>query len=313
MIEPKVLDLNAIIRDSTAMLRRLIGDDILLETHLDGLLGQVTVDPNQIQQVIMNLAVNARDAMPDGGTFDIETLNVEPGKDDDAAISPSGLPGRFVLMTVTDTGHGIDEAIQKQIFEPFFTTKGVGKGTGLGLSTVYGIVRQNGGWIDVWSEVGVGTTFKIYLPRIDACPVIAPQGTGATAEGGTETILLVEDQKALRSFTKAALRQYGYRVVEASDGQEALLIATHQLEPIDLLLTDVVMPGMNGKELSIRLKERHPSMKALFMSGYAGDVIAERGVLNPGVAFLHKPFSRAELARKVRGVLDDSFGSEVQL
>jgi PAS domain S-box-containing protein len=303
VIEPKVLDVNAIIRESTVMLRRLIGDDIVLETHLDGSLGQVMADPDQIHQVIMNLAVNARDAMPDGGALDIETLNVELTREDGAADHSERDPGRYVLMIVTDTGHGMDETIRKQIFEPFFTTKGVGKGTGLGLSTVYGIIRQNGGWIDVWSEVGVGTTFRIYLSRIDACPGAERKGISAPTEGGGETILLVEDQKEVRSFAKAALRQHGYPVLEASDGDEALSVAKQHLGQIDLLVTDVVMPGLNGKELSERLEELRPNLKVLFISGYTADVISNRGVLDPGVAFLHKPFGQEELARKVREVL----------
>jgi PAS domain S-box-containing protein len=306
VIEPKVLDLNAIIRESTVMLRRLIGDDIVLETHLDGSLGQVIADPDQIHQVIMNLAVNARDAMPDGGALDIETLNVELTREDGAAGSPERTPGRYVLMTVTDTGHGMDETIRKDIFEPFFTTKGVGKGTGLGLSTVYGIIRQNGGWIDVWSEVGVGTTFRMYVRSIDACPVAERKVMSAPTEGGGETILVVEDQKAVRSFAKAALRQHGYPVLEACDGDEALSVAMEHLGQIDLLLTDVVMPGLNGRELSKHLKQLYPHLKVLFISGYTADVIAYRGVLDPGVAFLHKPFGQEELARKVREVLDTS-------
>jgi PAS domain S-box-containing protein len=306
VIEPKALDLNAVIRESTVMLRRLIGDDIVLETHLDGSLGQVIADPDQIHQVIMNLAVNARDAMPDGGALDIETLNVELGLEDNTTSYPGRISGRYVLMTVTDTGHGMNETIQKEIFEPFFTTKGVGKGTGLGLSTVYGIIRQNGGWIDVWSEVGVGTTFKIYLPRIDACPEAERKVIIASSEGGGETILVVEDQKAVRSFAKTALRQHGYQVIEASDGDEALSVAKQHSGQIQLLVTDVVMPGLNGRELSIRLKELCPNLKVLFISGYTADVIANRGVLDPGVAFLHKPFGPEELAQKVREVLDAS-------
>jgi len=303
VIEPKVVDVNALIRESTLMLRRLIGDDILLETHLDSSLGQVMADPDQIHQVIMNLAVNARDAMPDGGALDIETLNVELGKDDIAAIHPSGIPGRYVLMTVTDTGQGMNETIRKHIFEPFFTTKGVGKGTGLGLSTVYGIMRQNGGWIEVWSEVGIGTAFKVYLPRIDACAV-EEEEMRLSVGGGGETILVVEDQEAVRSFAKAALRQHGYQVIQASDGDKALSVVKLHSEQIHLLLTDVVMPGLNGRELSERLKELRPNVKVLFISGYTADVIANRGVLDPGIAFLHKPFSQEELARKVREVLD---------
>jgi len=303
VIEPTVLDVNAIIRESTVMLRRLIGDDIVLETHLDSSLGQVMADPDQIHQIIMNLAVNARDAMPDGGALDIETLNVELTREDGADDRGERDPGRYVLMTVTDTGHGMDETIQKQAFEPFFTTKGVGKGTGLGLSTVYGIMRQSGGWIDVWSEVGVGTIFKMYLPSIDACQVAERKGISASTEGSGETILLVEDQKEVRSFAKAALRQHGYPVLEAFDGDEALSVVKQHLGQIDLLVTDVIMPGLNGKELSERLKELRPNLKVLFISGYTADVIANRGVLDPGVAFLHKPFGQEELARKVREVL----------
>jgi PAS domain S-box-containing protein len=306
VIEPKLLDLNAIIRESTVMLGRLIGDDIVLETHLDDLLGQVMADPDQIHQVIMNLAVNARDAMPNGGALDIETLNVVLGKEDGPGGHPERNPGRYVLMTVTDCGQGMDPSIQKDIFEPFFTTKGVGKGTGLGLSTVYGIMRQNGGWIDVWSEVGVGTTFKMYLPRIDACAV-EEEEMSFTVGGGGETILLVEDQEAVRSFAKAALRQQGYQVIHAGDGDQALSVAKQHLEQIDLLVTDVVMPRMNGRELSGRLRALYPHLKVLFISGYTADVLAQRGVLDPGVSLLHKPFSQEELAQRVREVLDRLF------
>jgi signal transduction histidine kinase/ActR/RegA family two-component response regulator len=301
VIEPRVLDLNMTIRESAPMLQRLIGEDIVLETHLDGSLGQIMADPDQIHQVIMNLAVNARDAMPDGGAFDIETVDVELGKEDSTVIHHDAIPGCYVLMAVTDTGHGIEETIRKEIFEPFFTTKQVGKGTGLGLSTVYGIIRQNGGWIDVWSEVGVGTTFKIYFPRVDVSPVPEQSGARNLAVGGDETILVVEDQKAVRSFTKAALRQHGYHVIDASSGDEAISLAQQHSGRIHLLLTDVVMPGMNGKDLSERLKE----LKVLFISGYTTDVIAQHGILDPGVAFLHKPFSQQELAQKVREVLGE--------
>jgi PAS domain S-box-containing protein len=306
VIEPKVVDLNAIIRESAAMLQRLIGDDIALETHLDISLGRVMADPDQIHQIIMNLAVNARDAMSDGGALDIETLNCELTAEDGAGGRGGQVPGRYVLMTVTDTGHGMDETVRKQIFEPFFTTKGVGKGTGLGLSTVYGIVQQNGGWIDAWSEVGVGTTFKLYLPRIDACAVEVEERS-VSAGGGGETILLVEDQEAVRSFAKAVLRQHGYQVIHAGDGDQALSVVKLHSGPIHLLLTDVVMPGLNGRELSVRLRELCPDLKVLFISGYTADVIAQRGVLDPGVAFLHKPFSQEELAQKVREVLDRAF------
>jgi len=303
VIEPKVLDLNTTIRQSAPMLQRLIGEDIRLGTHLDDNLGQVMADPDQIHQVIMNLAVNARDAMPDGGNLEIATANVDLAAEDTTAIPADSAPGRYVLLSVTDTGEGMDETIRKNIFEPFFTTKQAGKGTGLGLSTVYGIIRQNGGWIDVWSEVGVGSAFKIYLPRTDEAPVAPKGGISSPTEGGIEKILVVEDQEAVRSFVVVALRQYGYQVLEASDGNEAMTIAGCQLGQLDLLLTDVVMPGMNGRELSGRLKELYPDLRVLFISGYTADVIARRGVLDPGVTFLHKPFSAEELAAKVREVL----------
>jgi CheY-like chemotaxis protein len=304
VIEPRVVDLNETIRQSALMFRRLIGEDITIETRLGGSLGQVMADPDQIHQVLMNLVVNARDAMPDGGRLHIATANVELGVEASAAVHADAAPGRYVAMTVSDTGRGIDETIRQQIFEPFFTTKEAGNGTGLGLATVHGIIRQSGGWIDVSSEVGQGTTFTVYLPRIDACPMPEEGGIGSEAQQGSETILVAEDQRAVRTFTVAALRERGYRVLEASDGNEATAVAGRHSGELHLLLTDVVMPGMNGKELSERLKDLHPRMKVLFISGYTADVIAHRGVLDRGVAFLHKPFSPEEAARKVREVLD---------
>jgi PAS domain S-box-containing protein len=303
MIQPRVLDLNTTIRESAPMLQRLIGEDVALEIHLDGFLGRVKADPDQIHQVIMNLAVNARDAMPDGGKLRIETRNVELDGKGGTAIHPDIIPGSYILMTVTDTGHGMDAATRRHIFEPFFTTKETGKGTGLGLSTVYGIVRQSGGWIDVCSELGAGTAFKIYLPRIDEALVAEANAIDTPAAGGSETILVVEDQEAVRSFTKAALKQYGYRVIEAGDGEEAIAVTVRYSGEIHLLLTDVVLPGMNGKELSGRLRLLLPNLKVLFASGYTADVIADRGVIAPGIAFLHKPFSPDQLAAKVRDVL----------
>jgi signal transduction histidine kinase/ActR/RegA family two-component response regulator len=302
LIEPRLLNLNSTIQDAMPMLQRLIGEDIALTARLDGFLEQVMADPDQIHQVLMNLAVNARDAMPDGGRLAIETTNVHLGQDD-VSTRQDSVPGRYVLMTVTDTGHGMDETIRQQIFEPFFTTKEFGKGTGLGLSTVYGIVRQSGGWIDVRSEVGVGTSFQVYLPRMDGPPRPAPKEPGASTDKGSETVLLVEDQPAVRSFTCAALQQYGYRVIEASDAEEAIAVAGRHPDRIHLLLTDVVLPGMNGKDLSERLLVLRPDLKVLFTSGYTADVIAHRGVLDHGVSFLHKPYSLDELAAKVRELL----------
>jgi PAS domain S-box-containing protein len=303
VIQPRVLDLNTIVKDAAPLLQRLIGEDISFRTHQDPALGQVMADPVQIHQVVMNLAVNARDAMPDGGILRVETANVELDGEAGAAVDRGTPPGRYVLLTVTDTGCGMDETTRRQIFEPFFTTKEVGKGTGLGLATVYGIVRQSAGWIDVRTEVGVGTSFQLYFPRIDAELATPDLGTSAPAICGGETILVVEDQTAVRGFISAALNEFGYRILEASGGEEAFAIAHRDAGPIHLLLTDVVMPGMKGKELSERLTEAHPNLKTLFMTGYGADVIAHRGVLDPGVAVIYKPFSPDELAGKVREVL----------
>ena len=306
VIEPRVFDLNTTIRQSAPMLQRLIGEDIVLETHLDDLLGQVLADPDQIHQVIMNLAVNARDAMPDGGMLRIATTNREVGAEASTAEHPDAVLGRYVLMTVTDSGHGMDEMTRQRIFEPFFTTKEVGKGTGLGLATVHGIIRQSGGWVEVSSEVGVGTSFEVYLPRLDGCSLPEESRIGVVTERGNETILLVEDQQSVRSFTRAALKASGYHVIEAPNGDEAISVAERYAGEIHLLLTDVVMPGISGKESSERLKKLRPNLKVLFMSGYTADVIAQRGVLDRSVAFLHKPFSPVELAVKVREVLAQS-------
>ena len=303
VIEPSVVDLNATIRESAPMLQRLIGEDVILETHLDDSLGQVMAGPDQIHQVIMNLAVNARDAMPNGGKLEIETRNVDLVTKDNTAIHPEAIAGRYVLMSVTDTGHGIDEAICQHIFEPFFTTKEEGKGTGLGLSTVYGIVRQSGGWIDVWSEVGVGTSFRVYLPRVDASPAPELSPIGDAKEKGSATILVVEDQLAVRVLIKAVLQQHGYEVIEASDGDQAMAVAERHPGRIHLLLADVVLPGMNGKELSDRLRKVRSDLKVLLVSGYAANVIVPGEAPVRGTAFLHKPFSPDELAAKVLEVL----------
>jgi PAS domain S-box-containing protein len=304
LVEPAVVDLNATIRQSAPMLQRLIGEDIALETHLDDSVGCVMADPDQIHQVIMNLVVNARDAMPKGGKLEIAMSGVELAPGESAAIFPNAIPGRYILITVTDTGHGIEEAIRQHIFEPFFTTKEEGKGTGLGLSTVYGIVRQNGGWIDVRSEVGAGSSFLIYLPRVDASPVAEPSPNAASAEAGSETILVVEDQEAVRVLIKSVLQERGYRVVAACDGDEAMAVAERHTGRIHLLLTDVILPGMNGKELSeVLLKKMGSDLKVLFISGYTANVIVRSGTDVRSAPFLHKPFSPDELAAKVREVL----------
>jgi CheY-like chemotaxis protein len=262
-------------------------------------------DPEQLHQVMMNLVVNARDAMPDGGTVNICTLNVNLS-DGESVIHPGAKPGSYIMMTVTDEGVGMDEQVRKHIFEPFFTTKEVGKGTGLGLATVYGIVRQATGWIEVSSELGVGTTFNLYFPRVVACSYEEePALSHNCAPYGEETILLVEDDAAVRHFTKAILRGYGYHVLEAANGVEALDIGRKYFGNIHLLLTDVVLPGISGMEVSKRMKVVRPHVKVLFVSGYTTDVIARRGVLDRGVALLHKPFSPDRLASKVRDVLAD--------
>ncbi len=284
------------------MLQRLIGEDIVLAAELDPLLGRVTADADQMHQVIMNLVVNARDAMPDGGTLDICTMNVDVS-DDDASMRFDAQPGPYVMMSATDSGAGMDEQTRQHIFEPFFTTKKGDKGTGLGLSTVYGIVRQSGGWIDVSSKVGVGTSFKLYFPRTDGGSLDEHhEATRTEAPHGGETILLVEDQDAVRRLTKSILKAYGYQILEAPNADEALGIAERYSGEIDLLLTDVVLPGVNGKELSERLKTLRPTVKVLFTSGYPSDVIAHRGVLDVGMAYIPKPFRPDVLAAKVREV-----------
>lgn len=305
VLVPKVLDLNAIVVGMSAMLQRLLGEDIELATVLDPALGSVKADPSQLEQVLMNLAANARDAMPDGGRLTIGTANVEiTGACPHGELLP---PGRYAELTVNDTGVGMDAETQARIFEPFFTTKERGKGTGLGLSTVYGIVKQSGGYIFVSSEPGHGTTFKVYLPRVDET-VEAVKG-GQDAQGlpnGRETVLLVEDDPTVRSLVRTRLEQLGYTVLEARHGFEALIIASQHPAPIQLLVTDVVMPQMSGRDLADRLMLSRPDIKVLYMSGYATNTIAQGGVLNPGAAFLQKPCSMEALAHKVREVLDSA-------
>jgi CheY-like chemotaxis protein len=303
IIEPKPLNLNTTIRDSHQMLQRLIGEDIELTTKLDPSLGHVMADPHQVHQILMNLVVNARDAMPDGGKLDISTMNVEVS-DDKAALQPNAKPGRHVMIQVTDSGSGMDEKTRFHIFEPFFTTKEPGKGTGLGLSTVYAIVRQSRGWIDVFSRPGAGTSFKLYFPQIEWTPT-ETQCTVTNAVGlhGTETILVVEDQDAVRRVTKSILKVHGYQILEAANGEEATDIAHRHSGEIHLLLTDVVLPGINGKDLSERLKAMRPSLKVLFTSGFTADVIGHRGVLDRGVAYIPKPFTPNGLASMVRKLL----------
>jgi signal transduction histidine kinase/ActR/RegA family two-component response regulator len=304
VLEPVVLDLNAVTADMKDMLGRLIGEDIALLTTPTPGLGRVTADRGQIEQVIMNLAVNARDAMPQGGRLILETANVD--LDDDYLRRHVGArPGPHVMLAVSDTGTGIPREIQSQIFEPFFTTKEPGKGTGLGLATVYGIVKQSGGYIEVDSEPGRGTTFRIYLPRCDAEPVAAERGSRPeVGAGGTETILLVEDEEGVRELARDILRASGYTVLEARNGAEALLLCERHQGPLDLLLTDVVMPRMSGRELAERLTPLRPDLSVLYMSGYTDDAVIRHGVLGAGTAFLQKPFTPVTLVQRVRETLD---------
>jgi PAS domain S-box-containing protein len=303
VVEPRPLDLNAIVNDAERMLQRLIGEDIELDTRLDPLLGQVMADRGQIDQVIMNLVINARDAMPVGGRLEITTQNVELDAGVTAA-NPEAPPGRYLLLTVTDTGIGMDQHTLQNIFEPFFTTKERGQGSGLGLSTVYGIIRQAGGWIDVQSAVGRGTTFQVFLPRVDACPMPVPPEHETTATLlGSETVLVVEDQKETRKLITIILKAYGYAVLEAANSTEALTVERSYAGEIHLLLTDVILPGMNGKMLSEQLRMRRPRIKVILTSGYTADVISRRGVLERELAYLPKPFTPDSLAAKVREVL----------
>ncbi len=307
IMQPKVVDLNALVTDIEKMLRRLIGEDILFATVLHPHVGNVRADPGKLEQVIVNLAVNARDAMPDGGRLTIETRNVELDEAY-AAEHPSVAPGRYVLLSVSDTGIGIDEETRAHIFEPFFTTKARGKGTGLGLATVYGIVNQTGGHIWPCSEPGRGTTMRVYLPRIDvpADPIERPEVVAPQALRGGETILLVEDEEPVRSVTRQLLERNGYTVFEAPDGPSALGLVGGEngVVQFDLLLTDVVMPGMSGRELADHLRVNRPDLTVLFMSGYTDDAVVRHGMLEPGLAYLEKPFRPPALLRKVRDALD---------
>lgn len=301
VLEPTVLNLNTVVADIGTMLRPLIGADVELTTILEPALGQVKADRGQIEQVIMNLAVNARDAMPQGGRLRIRTVNVEVDENS-AHRYPSQSPGSYVLLEVSDTGIGMDAETQVRIFEPFFTTKEVGRGTGLGLSTVYGVVKQSGGFIWVYSELGQGTTFEIHLPRTaEETRAAKPTPSPATSLHGTETILLVEDAESLRELTRNLLAASGYTVLEAKGPEDAIQIARQCSHPIHLLLTDVIMPGMKGPELAENLTSLKPGVRVLYMSGYSG--FAHRGLINSDAIILAKPFPREALLNKVREVL----------
>jgi signal transduction histidine kinase len=305
IIEPRVINLNDLILDMGKMLRRLIGEDVELVLRPASEACAVKVDRGQMEQVLVNLAVNARDAMPDGGRLTIETTIVT--LDEGYALThPEVSPGQYVMLAVSDNGVGMAEEVKAHLFEPFFTTKEKGKGTGLGLATCYGIVKQSSGHIWVYSEPGQGTTFKIYLPQVDELPGSLPESEEPAALlRGKETVLLVEDEPAVRELAAHVLRAQGYTVLEADNGDAALRQVGEQAgEKIHLLLTDVVMPRMSGKELADRLKVIRPDLKVLFTSGYTDDAIVHHGVLQAEIAFLQKPFSPVTLARKVREVLD---------
>ena len=311
MLQPVVLDLNQIAAGVEKMLRRILGEDIDYVQVLAPDLGAVRADPGQIEQVLMNLVVNARDAMPTGGKLTIETSNVDLDEEY-AARHVAVKPGPYVRFTVSDTGCGMDTATQARIFEPFFTTKEKGKGTGLGLSTVYGIVAQSGGTIWVCSEPGQGTTFKIYLPReISAKMTVTATRLAAvqTPPTGTETILVVEDEEAILNIAKRILREAGYTVLTAASPDDALMACKAQQGKIHLLLTDVVMPQMGGRVLAETLVVARPGIKVLYMSGYTDDAIVHHGTLDPGTHFIAKPFSAADLTRKVRKVLDSDIAN----
>lgn len=298
-IQPTVMDVNTVVREVEEMFQRLLPENIDLVTHLEPSLGHIRADPGQIHQVLVNLVVNARDAMPQGGRLILETMNVVLDAEY-ASEHPEVTDGPSVLLQVTDTGSGMGEEVRAHIFEPFYTTKGTGMGTGLGLASSYGIVRQSGGWIWVYSEPGRGTSFKVYFPRTDAPPSHGVLAVAPLSLHGTETILVVEDRQDVLSLARDALESYGYNVLGASDGATALELADKHDGPIHLLLTDVVMPGMNGKELADRLVGVRPDTRILFMSGYSENVIFHEGILKPGIAHIPKPLMPEALAAKVR-------------
>lgn len=303
-ISPVQMDLNDTVSGLLKMLQRLIGENIDLSWHPGGSLWPVKIDPSQIDQIMANLAVNARDAISDVGKMTIETRNVVIGQDH-CRVYPYFVSGEYVMLAVSDNGCGMEKEVQKNLFEPFYTTKETGKGTGLGLSTIYGIVKQNNGFINVYSEPGQGSAFKIYLPRHET----EESNPGASAKSheqmptGSETILIVEDEAAIVHLTRGMLEKLGYSVITARKPEDALQLAASHEGRIDLLITDVVMPEMNGRDLSARLSVNNPALQTLFMSGYTADLIAHHGVLDKGVQFIEKPFSHKDLAAKVRQAL----------
>jgi signal transduction histidine kinase len=303
VLQPEVFDLNAVIRDTKGMLERIIGEHIELSIQLAPDLAVIRADPGQLEQVLMNLAANSRDAMPRGGRLEIETANAKLSAEEAAALGALE-PGAYVRLAITDTGVGMSEETRAQVFEPFFTTKEVSEGTGLGLSTVHGIVSQSGGGISVESEPGGWTRFVIYLPCCDEAPAARAETATSGLPSGHETVLLVEDDPRVRRLTRRMLAELGYEVLEAEDGLRALSLAQDFTGPLPVLVTDVIMPALGGGELVERLKAIHPETRVVFVSGYADDALGENGVLPPGAAFLPKPFTQEELAQKLRDVLD---------
>ncbi len=302
MMQPRVVDLNLLLRESEKMLRRLIGEDIKLNVLLSPEAGNIRVDPGHLQQIVFNLAVNARDAMPQGGKLTIETAPAH--LDEEYARTHAGVvPGEYVMIGISDTGHGMDAETKRHMFEPFFTTKGQGKGTGLGLATVYGIVKQSGGDIWVYSEPGQGTTFKLYFPRVNENPEQIAAHVPAALRG-TETVLVVEDEAGVRDLIAAQLRQLGYTVLAAADGHEAIRLSGEHSGPIPMLLTDVVLPELSGRQVAEQLRAARPEMKVIYLSGYTENAVVHHGVLDPEVDFLGKPFSQRALAKKLREVLE---------
>ena len=303
VINPKVLNLNSVVEHLQKLLCRLLGEDIELRANLSQELGQVRMDPGQVEQIIVNLAVNARDAMPDGGILTLETANVIL---DDGYCPKYGSVqrGEYVMLAVSDNGSGISEEARTHLFEPFFTTKEQGKGTGLGLAMIYGAVTQNKGTIDVYSEFGRGATFKILLPRVDEQPEQLGVAPSAQLPRGTETIFLVEDDDMVRDLAVRLLKRQGYKIYAFPNGGEALMAVSAITDYVHLLITDVVMPGVNGRVLAENLKSLRPSLKVLFTSGYTGDIIVHHGILEKGIEFISKPYSLEQLAKRVREVLD---------
>ncbi|HEY3382140.1 MAG TPA: response regulator [Vicinamibacterales bacterium] len=303
ILQPQIVDLNQVLRHVESLLRRVIGEDITLSMRLSEPLGRVSADPGQLEQVIINLAINARDAMADGGLLTIETATVDFAAED-AARHPGAPTGEHVMIAVSDTGVGMDEATQRRLFEPFFTTKPVGRGTGLGLATVYGIVKQSQGSIGVHSEPGRGTTFRVYFPSVgDTVSPVTPGPPEVPALGGTETVLVVEDQDDVRRLIERTLRGQGYRVLAAANADEAKAFAREHDGPIHMLLTDVVLPGMGGRDVARQVLAERPDVRMAYMSGYTDDMIVHHGVLEPGLAFIRKPFTGEALLRKTREVL----------